>query len=496
MNNSLKEKTLRGLSWSFIDNFIGQFISFVVGVVLARLIAPTEFGVIAYIIFFVAILTTFVDCGFTTALVRKNNCTSTDYSTVFYFNLTIGVLLYLLLVFLAPLAESFFEVPGFALILQVGGLSLIINALGSIQLTILTKRIDFKTKAKITISSNILAGIIAIVLAYKGFGVWSLVWRTLLGHFFTSALLWVLNDWRPSMVFSVKSFRELFGFGYKMALSGLIDTISNNIFYPIIGKNFSPATLGQYTRASQFSNLFSSTLTSNIQRVTFPVLSSLQDDPEKLKSGYRKMIKGTMLVTFACMLGLAAVAKPMILILIGEKWLPCVPYLQLMCLSSMLYPLHAMNLNVIMVKGRSDLFLKLEIIKKVLLIPLIFTGIYWGVIALLIGDIILSLIAYLLNSYYSANLISYPTKEQIMDILPFLLVSICVSGLVWCITFLEWNSWCTVILQVGAGIGLTMWIYEMMKQPDYREVKQIALQFLGKMPGGKIITTPFNHLTR
>ena len=480
---SLKEKTIKGLSWSFADKFAIQVISFVLGIILARLIAPSEYGIVAYITFFVSISTSLVDSGFGTALIRKNDCTDADCSTVFYYNLAIAIFLYLLLLLFAPMAESFFEVPGFALILRVAGLTLVINALGSIQQTLMTKRIDFKTKAKITVCSNTIAGLISVFLAYKGFGVWSLVWRTLLGQIFTTALLWIFNSWRPGMVFSIKSFRELFGFGYKFALSRLIDTIFNNIFSPIIGKNFSADTLGQFTRASLFAGLFSSILTSNVQRVTFPVLSTIQDNQEKLKLGYRKMIKTTMLITFTCMLGLVAVAKPMVLILIGEKWVPCIPFLQLKCFSSMFYPLHAMNLNIILVKGRSDLFLKLEIIKKFLYLPLIFVGIYFGVIALLLGDIVLSVIAYLLNSYYSADLISYPTKEQIKDILPFLLISLCVSGIVWCITFLEWNNWVTIILQIGAGALLTIGIYEMMIQSDYRELKQIAFKFLGKILG-------------
>ena len=483
---SLKEKTLRGLSWSFVDNFVVQIVTFIVGIILARLLAPSEFGIIAYITFFVAISTSLVDCGFTSALIRKTDCSSTDCSTVFYYNLSVSILLYLLLFFGAPLAESYFEAPGFTLILRVAGLSLVVNAMGSIQQTLMTKRIDFKTKTKISLFANILAGIIAIILAYKGFGAWSLVWRILLGNLFTTVFLWLFNDWRPGLVFSVKSFRELFGFGYKLALSGLIDTIFKNIFSPIIGKNFSPDVLGQYTRASHYRSLFSSTLTSNIQRVTYPVLSTLQNDPEKLKLGYRKMIKSTMIITFACMLGLAAIAKPLILIMIGEKWLPCVPYLQLGCFSSMLYPLHAMNLNIILVKGRSDLFLRLEIIKKALVIPLIFTAVHLGVYALLIGNIIFGIIAFLLNSYYSADLIRYPTKEQIMDILPLLLVSFCVSALVWCITFLEWNNWMTIILQVSAGALLTMGAYEIMNQSDYRELKQIGLKILDKILGRTI----------
>ena len=478
---SLKQKTLRGLSWSFIDNFVAQAVSFIVGIVLARLVSPAEFGILGYITFFVAISASLVDSGFGSALIRKKDCTTTDCSTVFYFNLTVSFFLYVLLFFGSPKIESFFNVPGLALILRVAGLVLIINALGNIQLTLLIKHIDFKTKTKISVSSDTLAGIIAIILAYKGFGVWSLVCRSLLGQFFTSVLLWFFSNWRPSMIFSIKSFKELFGFGYKLALSGLIDTIFKYIYYPIIGKYFTPTTLGHYTRSQQFVGPFSSILTMNIQRVSFPVLSTIQDDPEKLKMGFRKIMKSTMLITFALMLGLAAIAKPLILILIGEEWLPCVPYLQLMCLSYMLYPLHAMNLNAITVKGRSDLFLKLEIIKKIMYIPLILIGIYLGVFALLIGDIVISFIAYFLNSYFSARLIRYSTRAQIMDVLPLLLVSLCVSALVWCITFLGWNQWATIILQLAAGTVLTVGAYEMMRQSNYLEIKQIVLQAIRKI---------------
>jgi O-antigen/teichoic acid export membrane protein len=471
------------MSWSFIDNFVCQTISLIVGIVLARLVSPAEFGIVAYITVFIVISTSFVDSGFGSALIRKKDCTTTDCSTVFYFNFAGSLILYMLLFFLAPVVESFFVEPGLSFLLRIAGCVLIINALGNIQQTLLVKRVDFKTKTKISIASDTLAGIFAIVLAYKGYGVWSLVWRSLLGTFLTSVLLWIFNEWRPKLVFSVKSFKELFGFGYKLALSGLIDMIFSNMLVLIIGKIFSPATLGQYTQAGRYSGLFSSTLTINIQRVSFPILATIQDDPERLKKGYQRMIKSTMIVTFACMLGLAAIAQPLIVILIGETWLPCVPYLQLMCFSSMLYPLHAMNLNAITVKGRSDLFLKLEIIKKMLYIPIIMVAIYKGVIALLIGNIIISFISYLLNSYYSADLIRYPTKVQILDVLPLLLVSLFVSGLVWCITLLGWNNWLTIILQIGVGAGLTIGIYEILKQPDYLEIKRIGWHFVDKIRG-------------
>lgn len=478
---NLKQKTIYGLSWSFIDNFIGQAVSFIVGIVLARLVSPGEFGMIAYIIFFVAISTSLVDSGFGTALIRKKDCTLTDSSTVFYFNLAVSLIFYAFLFFLAPFAETFFNEPGLSLVLKVAGAVLILSALGNVQLTLLVKRIDFKTKAKISITADTLAGIIAVIMAYYGWGVWSLVCRSLLGQLFTTALLWIFNEWRPKLVFSIRSFKELFGFGYKLALSGIIDTIYKNIFYPIIGKSFSSATLGQYSQAERFGSLFSTTLTINIQRVSFPILSTIQEDPEKLKDGYKKMVKMTMIVSFAAMMGLAAIAKSLIVLLIGEQWLPCVPYLQLMCLAGMLYPLHAMNLNVITVKGRSDLFLKLEIIKKLMSIPLILIGIYLGVIALLIGNVIFSFFSYLLNSYYSAKLIRYSSIEQIIDILPTFLVSLGISLLVWGISFLGWNHWITLITQLGAGLALTVGIYEITGQSAYLEVKQIILHLIRKI---------------
>lgn len=478
---NLKQKSLQGLSWSFVDNSINQLITFLVGLVLARLINPSEFGIVGLITIFIAISTSFADSGFGSALIRKTDCTPTDYSTVFYFNLMVSGFAYLILYLGAPAIASFFDEPRLTPITRISSLTIVAGAVGTIQRVLLTKDINFKTQAKITTISSVLAGVIAIALAYKGMGVWSLVWRNVIGSVLNSLLLWLQGKWRPLLVFSKKSFNELFGFGSKLLISGLIDTLYRNIYYPIIGKCFSSATLGFYSRAETFSHLFSNTLTANIQRVSYPILASIQDDMKQLKAGYRKIIKSTMLVTFTLMLGLAAVAKPLIIVLIGEKWLPCVPYLQLMCFSSMLYPLHAINLNAINVRGRSDLFLKLEIIKKSISVPLIFVGIYFGVEALLIGRIITSVISYFLNSYYSATLINYPTKEQLADILPLLLIASCVSLLVWGITFCPLKNWFILFLQISAGMVLTIGAYELIRHPNYKELKQIILDTLKKI---------------
>jgi len=476
----LKRKAIIGLSWSFLDNFVGQTISVIVGIVLARLLSPAEFGVLGIIIFFTVIFGSFVDSGFGSALIRKKDCSQTDCSTVFIFNLVVSIFLYGLLYLMAPFAEYFFNEPGLTAILRVAGVVLVINAISAVQHTLMVKRIDFKTKTKISVTSDTLAGVIAIIMAYNGFGVWSLVWRNVLGNSFAAIMLWLLNSWRPTSVFSLKSFRELFGFGYKLALSGLIDTIYRNIYYPIIQKVFSSATLGFYTIAEKYTNLFSSTLTSIIQRVSFPVLSTVQDDTDQLRWGFHKILISTMMITFALMLGLAAVAKPLIVILIGEEWLPCVLYLQLMCFSTMLYPLQAMNLNIITISGRSDLFLKLEIIKKTINIPLIFVGIYLGVEALLIGAFICSIISCFLNTHYSAKLMDFSAKDQLISILPFFAVSLIVSLLVWSITCLQWNNWATLILQVVTGVALTIGTYEVMKQENYLEMKEIVLRAITK----------------
>ncbi|MDD2225265.1 MAG: oligosaccharide flippase family protein, partial [Candidatus Shapirobacteria bacterium] len=285
---------------------------------------------------------------------------------------------------------------------------------------------------------------------------------------------------RPSIEFSKQSFRELFSFGSKLLLSGLIDTIYKNIYYLIIGKFYTAAQLGQYTRAEQFNTIFSSNLTSVVQRVSYPVLSSIQDEEQRLKEAYRRVIKTTMLITFACMLGLAAVAKPLILFLIGEKWLPAVSFLQIICFSGMLYPLHAINLNMLQVKGRSDLFLKLEIIKKCIAVVPISLGIFLGIEFMLWGSVLTSFIAYFLNSYYSAQLIRYSTWNQLTDLFPTFFVSFLVAFVMWGISFFDLSSWMLLCLQCLTGLALFLLIYEKIKLPEYLDLKNIALSVIKK----------------
>ena len=478
MADSLRHKTIHGVGWSFIDNISNSGITFLVGLVLARLLTPEEYGIMAMITIFIAISNSIIDSGFSNALIRKTRIERVDYNTVFYFNLTVSILIYVLLHLAAPAISVFFKEPVLLAVIRIIGWVLIINALAIIPRTQFVRNVDFKTQTKVSLISSISSGVIGIGMALGGMGVWSLVGQQLSRQFLNTLFLWVYSKWHPVWEFSTESFKELFGFGSKLLLSGLLNTIYKNIYYIVIGRFYTSAQLGQYTRAEQFNMIFSSNLTSVVQRVSYPVLSSIQEEPERLREAYRKVIKITLLITFACMLGLAAVAKPLILILIGEKWLPAVYFLQIICFSGMLYPLHAINLNILQVKGRSDLFLKLEIIKKIIAVGPIVVGIIYGIECMLWGGVLISFIAYFLNSYYSANLINYPTSEQIKDILPTFLTSFVVAVFMWSVSFWNISVYALLPIQILVGISLALFIYERLYLDEYLEVKQLVLSAL------------------
>ena len=478
MPESLKNKTVKGVGWSFIDNLSSSGITFLVGLVLARLLTPSEYGIMAILTIFIAVSNSIVDSGFSNALIRKTDAKQVDYNTVFLFNLLVSGLLYVALFFAAPAISVFFKEPLLVEVMRVIGWVLVINALAIIPRTLFVKAVNFKTQTKVSLIASISSGVVGIGMAVAGMGVWSLVGQQLSRQLLNTLFLWIYCKWRPVWEFSLQSFKELFGFGSKLLLSGLLDTVFKEIYSLVIGRCYTSAQLGQYTRANQFNQIFSSNLTTVIQRVSYPVLSSIQDEPERLREAYRKVIKSTMLISFACMLGLAAVAKPLIILLIGEKWLPAVGFLQIICFSGMLYPLHAINLNILQVKGRSDLFLKLEIVKKIIAVGPLILGVLFSIEYMLWGSVCTPFIAYFLNSYYSANLINYPTKEQIKDILPTFIVSFLTAAAMWSLTLLSLSNWLLLPLQCLLGILLAILVYEHLHLPEYVEVKQLALSLL------------------
>jgi teichuronic acid exporter len=390
-DDTLKNKAVKGVAWSFLDNFGTLGIGFIIGIILARLLSPSEYGLLGMIAVFTAVAQTVADSGFGSALIRKPDLNDNDLYTTFWFNLGVSCLMYAVLFFCAPFIARFYKEPALTDITRVTSLTLLLNAFLIIPNIHFTRNINFKVTTKISYIVSISSGVVGIAMAFAGCGVWSLVAQGLIAAFLKVVLYWFYCRWKPVLIFSKKSFKDLFGFGSKLLASSLLNTVYNNIYQIVIGKFYSAADLGQYTRASSYNGIFSNNLTSVVQRVSYPTLSSIQDDKARLKEGYRRIIKCTMLVSFGGSLTLAAMAKPLIVLMIGAKWLPCVEYMQIICFAAMLYPLHAINLNILQVLGRSDLFLWLEILKKIIGIIPIVIGIFYGIDVMLWGSVVVSI---------------------------------------------------------------------------------------------------------
>ena len=478
---SLKDKTVKGTIWSGIDNVAQFAVGFIVSIVLARLLSPDDYGLIGLTAIFTAICNILVYAGFTSALIRKKNVTEDDYNTVFIVNLVMSLLLYSVIYICSPLIADFFNRQELVALTRVSSLGMIIGALAIVQQTRLTKQIDFRTQTKITITVSVMSGVAGIIMAFIGFGVWALVAQGLVSQMLRTVLLWIHSKWIPNMHFSSKSFHELFGFGWKIMLSNLLDTLWKELYQVVVGKFYSPATLGQYTRAKQFSQLFSSNLTGVMQRVTFPVLSNIQDDKERMISAYRRIIKTSVFISAVCMLFLGAISEPLLYCLIGPKWHEAAEYLPLICLSGSLYPLHAINLNMLQVQGRSDFFLYLGIVRKFVgLIPLC-VCIYWGVMPMLYVNLITAIIYYFLNSHYPGKLIGYNSWMQLRDVAPSYTLAIIVALSVFFLKFLPISYWIILPLQLIIGACVFLLICTKTKMQEYQEIESMLKPYLSKI---------------
>ena len=477
---SLKDKTVKGVAWSGIDNVVQMGVTFVVSIVLARLLSPDDYGLLGLIAVFTAVCQALIYGGFTSALIRKKEATDDDYNTVFISNLGMSLLLYAIIYLSSPAIANFFERQELVALTRVSSLGMIIGALALVQQTRLTKRIDFKTQTKITIIASVTSGVIGIVMALLDFGVWALVAQQLSASASRTVLLFFYNKWLPKFRFSSNSFHELFGYGWKLMISGLLDTLWKELYQVIVGKFYSPATLGQYTRAKQFSQLFSSNLTGVVQRVTFPVLSNIQDDKERMVSAYRRIIKVTMFVTAICMFFVGAISEPLLYCLIGPKWHEAATYLPLICISGSLYPLHALNLNMLQVQGRSDLFLGLEIAKKIIgLLPLS-VCIFYGVLPMLYVNLIIGLICYFLNSYFPGKLLGYTSWMQLRDIAPSYGLATLIAISVYFLKYLPITNWIILPIQIVLGVVIFFLFCTKTKMPEYKEVLDILKNYLNK----------------
>lgn len=478
---SLKEKTIKGTAWSAADAFLGQGVTFIVGLVLARLLSPAEYGLIGIITIFTTILSGFVDCGFSNSLIRKKDTSNDDYNTMFIVNLAMSVTMYAILFVGAPWIADFFEREELTTLTRVTGLILIIQALSIVQNTILTKRIDFKTKTKASFIAAVSSGIIGISMAYRGFGVWSLVAQMISNQVISTLCLWFFNKWLPLFKFNRESFGYMWGFGWKLMLSGFLDRTWGQLYQIVVGKCYTPETLGQYTRAKLFSQIFSQNFTSIISRVTYPALAEIQDDKQRLKEGYRKIIKLSMFVSAVCMISLAAVSEPFIYCLIGDQWYTAATFLPLICISMSLYPLQAINLNMLQVQGRSDLFLMLEIIKKVIAIGPLCLGIFIDIYWMLVGSIVTGLIAFFLNSHWSGKLLGYSSWQQLKDIAPSFGIASLIAVSVYFLKFLPISYWVILPIQIALGVGVFFLVCFLFKVKEYQEIKEIAMGYWEKI---------------
>ena len=478
---SLKNKTVKGVAWSGIDNVVQFGVTFAVSIVLARLLTPDDYGLIGIITIFTAVCTALVNGGFTTALIRKKDVTDEDYNTSFFVNLGISIALYVVVFLGAPVIADFFHREELIWLTRVSSIGLIAGAFGLVQQTRLTKRIDFKTQTKVTLIASVLSGIIGISMALMGFGVWSLVAQGLSVQTFRTFLLSYYNKWIPRLQFSSHSFHELFGFGWKMMISSLLDTIWKELYQVVVGRFYSHSTLGQYTRAKQFSTLFSSNLTIVIQRVTYPVLSNIQDDEKRMVAAYRRIIKVTMFITAVSMFFLGAVSEPLLYCLIGPKWHEAATYLPFICVSGSLYPLHAINLNMLQVQGRSDLFLGLEVVKKIIGLAPLYVCIFWGIMPMLYVNLLMGVIAYFLNSHYSGKLIGYSSWMQLKDVAPSFALATLVAASVYFLKFLSFTYWIILPVQLILGCFVFIFVCQTTQMGEFVELKKMITPILHKI---------------
>lgn len=470
---SLRKQAVFGLMWTFAQQFGNQLIGFVVSLVLARILLPEEFGLIAMIAVFVALGNGLLDSGLSKSLIRDRDADDADYSTVFFFNLFAGFLVYLLVFIAAPFIAEFYEYPILTNIIRIYCLSFLFTAATSVQLAKLTKEMKFRTQTFVALPAAMVGGIVGIILAVQDFGVWSLVYSSLVNALVGSILVWKYSGWYPSLNFDTTKFKKHWDYGYKLGLADLLNRFFNNIFLVVIGKYFSAAQLGIYTRAETMKQLPVSNLDRALNKVSFPVFVEIKDDPARLKKAFRKLLKMVIFVVSPVLLIMAAMAEPLFRFLFTEKWLPSAPYFQVLCLSGLLFPLHSYNLGILNVYGRSDLFLKLEVYKKFLIVLAVLLAIPFGIYGLLWGQVALSLVAFFINAKYTQKYIFYSPLRQLLDIVPILTAAFLSAILVWGIDYNFLEVYPDIIRLLSGGIIGTSFYLLISKIGRFEQLPQL-----------------------
>ena len=438
--------------WRFFERCGAQGVSFIVSIVLARLIAPEAYGTIALVTVFTTILQVFVDSGMANALIQKRDADDLDFSTVFYFNIVICILLYSVIFFAAPVIAKFYDQPELIAIVRVLCITVVISGVRNVQQAYVSRTMQFKRFFFSTTGGTIGAAVIGITMAYLGLGVWALVIQQIVNATIGTIILWITVKWRPKKMFSLQRLKVLFAFGWKLLVASLIDRVYNELRSLIIGKMYSSADLAYYNRGNQFPNIIVTNINTSIDSVLLPTMSAEQDHCERVRSMTRRAIKTSTYIMMPLMMGLAICAEPIVRLLLTDAWLPCVPYLRIFCFSYAFYPIHTANLNAIKAMGRSDKFLKLEIIKKIIGLSVLCTTMWFGVIWMAYSLLFTTIISSIINAFPNKKLLNYHYLSQIRDMLPQILLSCIMGGIIYCIQLFGWNDIVTLLFQVLVGL--------------------------------------------
>ncbi|HEY5510812.1 MAG TPA: lipopolysaccharide biosynthesis protein [Prolixibacteraceae bacterium] len=477
--SNLKRKTVNGFFWSSLEMLFSQGQGILYGIVLARLLSPNEFGLLGMVTIFIAIAQVFVDSGLSQALIRKQNCTEIDYNTIFWVNIVIGIVAFVVIWILAPYIADFYEKPELINLTRVLALAIIISSLTLNQQTIITKNLDFKTLTKSSVLGTLVAGILSILMAIYGFGVWSLVWRVIINQAVRSLVLWYYNRWLPNFTYSKVILKEHFLFGSNLLLISVVAAIYKSFYNMIIGKNYPVSTLGYYTNAEQYSNMPATSISAITNKVSYPVLSEMQYDNARLRQSIKKLIETVMYISFIIMFGLAAVSRPLLTILLGAKWIPSIIYFQILCFAYAISPLLIINQNIMKIKGRSDLFLRTEIIKYLLFTPLLVLGAIYGIKVLLAGIVVFYWLSLFINSMYSKRLIGLTIMEQCIYLIPGMTIAGLSALTAWCLGLLfHFNDFLILTIQSFIFMGMVILLSILFKVGAFIEIKQILLNKL------------------
>ncbi|GEM62177.1 lipopolysaccharide biosynthesis protein [Sphingobacterium faecium NBRC 15299] len=468
----------KGVVWTFLQQFSVQLINFVVQIVLARILLPADFGLIAMITIFIAIGQSLSDSGMTSSLIRSKDNTERDYGTVFLTNLAVSIFVYLIVYLIAPFVALFYNQPILTDLLRAFGLVFILSSFYVVQLAKFSKELNFKSQFVYQLPSVFIGATVGIYMAKNGYGVWSLIGLNISQAFSFALILWVFYRWKPKLIFDKSVFRHHFDYGYKLTLSGLLNTIYLNLYRVIIGKRFSPANVGFFTQADSLRLFPVNQLSAVLNKVTFPLFASIQNDDRKLKEAYKSALRLVLSITSAMMLILVLIAKPLFLVVFGDKWLPSVPYFQILCIASIFLPIGTYNLNILKVKGRSDLFLKVEVIKKVIGVISLLVCIPFGIEAIVWSLCLTNIFFAYLNGYFSGKFISYPVLEQlknslsiiIVAILPFLSIYYLVNNIV---DLSNRNDLYLIFIQALSFIVMYLPLVYIFNKPLLRDLKLV-----------------------